>query len=406
MHDQKKSFISFSQLLALSFVVLGTCFAAGPTHAQSEGVHTRIHHHYQSVRALGMGDAFTAAADDYSAIFYNPAFLARREEFQINMSMAVAGSQSFSDFYSDLDKAGAVTGTEEDKFTAYANLLQKYYGKNFMIRLGLAEGIFVRRKFGFALLPADITLEYKVHNQAAPALNARLYADSTAAFAYGDDILGVLPGRLSWGTTVKFVNRVYLNKQVNAANLAADSKAISDSELREGYGLDADLGFLYTPAIPGDGFWSVFKLAKPAFSVVARNVAESGFKSSLKLVNKDSGTLDAPEKMYRVFDLGTKWEYPEVLLFRGRGTMDFRDIGHPNFNSRKSFHLGFEFDWRVTSLWKGAYRIGVNQNYPTLGASAQLLWFNLDVATWGEDVGSFDSPKENRMYAAKFNMVF
>lgn len=385
----------------VSFMFLGI-FAA----QAQEGIHTRIHHHYQSIRALGMGDAFTAASDDYAAIFYNPAFLARREEFQVNMAMGIAGSKSFSDFNTDASEAGKVTGTEEQKFTAYANLLQKYYGKNFMLRASLFEGAFVRHKYGFALLPADLTIEYKIHNQAAPALNARLFADSTAAFAYGDDIHGVLPGRFSWGTTLKFVNRVYLNKQVNAANLAADSKTFSKEELREGYGIDGDVGFLYTPAIPGDGMWSVFKLAKPAFSLVGRNLAESGFKSNLKLVNKDAESMEAPEKNYRVFDVGTKWEYPEVLLFRGRGTMDMRDIGHPNFSVRKGFHLGFEFDWRVTSLWKGAYRIGVNQNYPTLGASAQLLWFNLDVATWGEDVGTYDQPKENRMYAAKFNMVF
>lgn len=38
-----------------------------------------IHQPYISTRAMGMGNAFTAVADDHSAMFYNPAALARRE---------------------------------------------------------------------------------------------------------------------------------------------------------------------------------------------------------------------------------------------------------------------------------------------------------------------------------------
>jgi hypothetical protein len=66
--------------------------------------------------------------------------------------------------------------------------------------------------------------------------------------------------------------------------------------------------------------------------------------------------------------------------------------------------LGFEFDWTMTSWWKGSYRIGVNQGYPTLGASALFLLFNLDAVTYGEEVGTFNQPKENRVYMLKFNM--
>jgi hypothetical protein len=66
--------------------------------------------------------------------------------------------------------------------------------------------------------------------------------------------------------------------------------------------------------------------------------------------------------------------------------------------------LGFEFDWAMASWWKGAYRIGVNQGYPTLGFSALFTIFNLDLATYGEDVGTIDHPKENRMYTVKLNI--
>lgn len=47
--------------------------------------------------------AFTAAVDDYSAIFYNPAYLARMEESDTNLSLLHAGiDEKFPTFFSDL----------------------------------------------------------------------------------------------------------------------------------------------------------------------------------------------------------------------------------------------------------------------------------------------------------------
>ena len=111
--------------------------------AQSEGIHTRIHHHYQSPRALGMGDAFVAIASDYSAILYNPAGLARREDGQVNLSMEFAGSKSYADFSKETSSV-KTTGNSSTDYALYADLLQKYYGKAFQTRFGLFEGFWVR----------------------------------------------------------------------------------------------------------------------------------------------------------------------------------------------------------------------------------------------------------------------
>lgn len=84
--------------------------------------------------------------------------------------------------------------------------------------------------------------------------------------------------------------------------------------------------------------------------------------------------------------------------------MDFRDLGHPNANFRKSLHLGFEFDWTVKNWWKGAYRVGLNQGFFTAGLSAKFACFNLDLVTYGEDVGTYSTPLENRMYSTRLNL--
>lgn len=382
------------------FIFIIFSFIASFSHAEGS-LQSKIHHHYQSARPLGMGDAFVAVANDYNAVLYNPAGLARLEDGEINMSMEFSGSSNFASFANEVTQTGKSSSTEGQKTTEYMNLLKQYYGKQFSLRAGLLQGIWVRPHWGIAVLPADLTLDMVVHNAVGPALDFKSYLDSTIAYGYGQDFKGI-PGRLSWGVTGKFVNRGYANKLILPLDLAADSKLVKVEDWQEGYTVDADIGLLYTPQLPSEGWMSAIRLAKPTFGLVVRNIGEFGFGQSLKVFNKVK--TSPPEKMYRVLDVGTKFEYPNLWIFSGRGVMDFRDIGHPNFTTRKSFHLGFEFDWRVTSWWKGAYRIGVNQGYPTLGLSALFSIFSLDLVTYGEDVGSSQVPKENRTYMAKLNI--
>lgn len=393
----RKSFVFTAVLLGFFYSFQGKA---------QEGIHTAIHHHYQSSRALGMGDAFVATANDYTALFYNPAGLARREMGQINLSIELGGGIETQKFYKDFSEVEKGTyANDSEKYEAYADFLQKYYGKPLNFRVKAFEAIWARPNWAVGLIPLDFSFEGQIHNQAAPSLDVRAFADTTIAYGYGDDIRGALPGRLSWGVTSKFIHRGYINREVNALDLAADSKTVKKEDARDGYTFDLDVGALYTPTVPSEGFWSVFQLARPTFGAVVRNVADYGFKSSFKIFNKEQA-FEPPEKLNRVLDLGAKFEYPSLWIFGGRGEVDVRDIGHPSFTWRRALHLGFEFDWTVTSWWKGHYRFGLNQGYPTLGLSAMFMMFNLDLVTYGEDVGSYYAPKENRVWMAKLNLDF
>ena len=55
-----------------------------------------IHQDYVSTRAFGNGNAFSAVADDHSALFYNPAALARRTEGNIHMFLRAGISKIIS----------------------------------------------------------------------------------------------------------------------------------------------------------------------------------------------------------------------------------------------------------------------------------------------------------------------
>ncbi|PWU21587.1 MAG: hypothetical protein C5B49_02365 [Bdellovibrio sp.] len=364
-----------------------------------EGIHTNIHHLYQAPRALGMGGAFVAVADDYSAIFYNPAGLARLEEGQLNLSIdfAVSGGQ-LKDLYDEINSASSSSTDATAKFTAIQNVLMANFGKVYNVRAGLLEGIYVRPNWGFALIPLDLTVDATIHNLVLPSLDFRVYADSTFAFAFAQKIKSQdIPGRLAWGVTAKAVERGFINREIDATSLARDSNIFQPSDLHQGSTFDADLGLLFSPTIPTDGLISVFRTARPTFGLVAHNILNYGFHGSSSV---------APEPLYRTFDFGMKFEMPSFWIFGSRAVFDITDVGHPYFTLRKGSHLGFEFDWRVTSWWRGQYRIGVNQGYMSLGASFLLGLFRLDLLSYSEDVGSYDSPKENRLYMVKLNIDY
>ncbi len=388
---------TFCLFRVISIIMFGVAAQA------QEGVQTSIHHHYESMRALGMGDAFIASTNDYSALFYNPAALARRESGQINLAIDAGWTAETTNLSKDFsDVSSKNTTTDAEKYNAYSELLQKYYGKTFTIRAKVFEGIWVRPNWGFGIVPADVTLDMQIHNQAAPSVDIRTYVDTTIAYAYAKDLKGLVPGRLSVGSNFKLINRGYANRQFNALDFVADSQVLKKEDLRDGYTFDMDWGTLYTPEVPSEGVLSVFQLAKPTFAAVVRNVVDMGFKNTMHLMSKDQ--VEAPERLYRVLDVGAKFEYPSLWIFGGRGEVDVRDIGHPNFTVRRALHVGFEFDWSVTTWWRGHYRVGLNQGYYTAGISAMLFIFNLDFATYGEEVGSYSQPKENRIYMAKLNI--
>lgn len=387
-------------------ILLGGLSAGGSLASaavEAAGVSRTIHNHYIGARPMGMGNAFVAVANDYNAILYNPAGLARMTEGEVNLFLDVGASSTLPSMSKDLQDAQATPGSDADKQQAMLDLLRESYGKTIGLRTTLFSAFWARPGFGIAVIPADLKLEGVLHQSVGPAIDTTLYLDSTVALAYGDNFRGIQSGKLSWGVTGKLINRGYFSKSMNFVELASDSNLIKASDVREGFGIDADIGFLYTPVLPSQGFFSLFRLARPSFGLVVRNIAETKFSNSMKLLNKEASELP-PEQMHRVIDIGTRWEYPELWIFSGRGVMDFKNLLHPATSPRKSLHLGFEFDWAVASWWKGAYRVGLNQGYVTGGVSAMFTLFNLDVVTYGEDVGTFSTPQENRMYSVRLNM--
>lgn len=287
-----KRVFALAWFMATQFAMAGT------------GSNFRIHHEYHSLRALGMGDAFVAVANDYSGLFYNPAALARREDGQINLYFDVSASKDIGTFVESIgDAKDSTTNSEAETI----KVLENAYGKNFAFHATLPSGIWVRPNWGVAVLPLSLTVDLGLHSSFGPSVNATVIADTIVAYGWGKDFYWLDEGRTSAGFTLKAINRGYYSEMIHALDL--NSKIVDKTDLSEGMTVDADLGFLFTPEIPTEGSLSLLRLTKPTFGLVVKNIFDYGFKNDLNLYNKVKETSE-PEKLHRRIDVGIRWEDP------------------------------------------------------------------------------------------------
>lgn len=381
-----------SAVLAL----VGLSFLLSPSTSQGAIKDFRIYQQYQSVRAMGMGNAFTAVSDDYACLFYNPAGLARIEEGQLNLSIGASIDTKFPGFYSDLNKASSSNNAQQ-----IADFLSGNFGNAYSARASLLHAVWVRPHWGIALLPVELNLDMSIHQTGGAAVDLIAHQDTTLAYGRGWDVWWFgKDQRMSLGVVGKAIYRGYFNKALLASDLALDSNILSGKDANEGFTADADFGLLWTPTITKSSWW---RFAKPSVGIVLRNIADYGFKTNFHLIDKNSGEAD---KLGRRLDIGTKVDLPDWWIWRTRLAADMKDIGHENFTFKKGSHIGAEFLWKVKSWWQGGWRVGLNQGYFTAGLTATLGVFTLDLVTYGDELGPSDAPKSIRNYGLKASLDF
>ncbi|OFZ11060.1 MAG: hypothetical protein A2Z20_02125 [Bdellovibrionales bacterium RBG_16_40_8] len=350
-----------------------------------------IHQEYTSTRALGMGNAFVALADDHSALFYNPAGMALRKDTHLRMLLRGGADADVMSFKQDVDDAG----DDPDKMNT---ALEKHYGEHMYFRAPTLGGVLVRPKWGLAIIPVDFSLDLTLHRSVGPSVFVNAYLDTTVAYGHASLWrVSWLKNKLAFGWTAKVIHRLHYSDIVQAAQLATDDDIVNIDRSAEGVTLDGDIGFLYARK-KGENKWY-----HPSIGLVVRNVFDYGFPVNFGIYNKDP---KEPPRLQRRLDLGTKFDLPEFWVFDPKFTFDIRDIGHRNWTFKKGLHAGSELYWKMASWWKGHWAVGINQGYLTAGFGARMGIFQLDLASWGEEVGTSEASRESRRYILEASLDF
>lgn len=360
----------------------------------------KIHEDFVSPRALGMGGAYSAIVDDYSAIYLNPAGLARRDNGRFNLYLIQA---TLGGDFNKLTSQASGSGSSEDSTQKFNELLTQLYGSKYHLRTSILGGHYVRKGWGISVMPTDLSGDLYVNNQTGPQVTAVLRNDTTLAYGWGSDFNWVGPHQLSLGVTGKLVYREYYANDISAIDLGINPNIIRPSDMSEGLAADLIVGSLFSPSIPTEGFFSWLQYAKPTFSMVIRNLIDGQYLSNFHVINPESSY---PPRLGRRLDIGSVWEYPTFWIFKPRGALEFRNIGHPQWTFLKGLHLGGDLGWEVGNWLKGSYSLGINQGYLTAGVAAHLIWFHLDLATFGEEVGTSVARAESRSWLLRMSLDF
>ncbi len=375
--------------IAIATVLIGVVSVL-PSFARAGAPNYAIHEDYQSMRARGMGDAFTAVADDDFGMFYNPASLGRPHDTNVHLFLQAAADSNIDPFYNAIKNDGSDPQSID-------NTLNQYYGDDMYVRPALGA-IVTRKHWSLAILPMDFSNNFDLHHSVAASVYVNSTADSTVAYAYGNRArIPYTNQSIYWGFNLMFVHRAVYSDVIQSAQLAQNSNLFDLSRVNEGATVDGDFGLLYDlPVAPDAKF-------KPAFSLVVRDVADEGFFIPLRFFNKNAS---APSPYERVMDLGSMVDLPHFWVFDPKVALDMRDIGDSEWTPLKGLHAGADFYWRMYHWWQGFWDVGINQGYWTAGFGAQMSVFRLELASWGEEIGTTSAPVESRRYGLELSLNF
>jgi hypothetical protein len=330
---------------------------------------------FRGVRPLGMGNAFTALADDDNAIYYNPAGLAEIDHLDMGiLNPLVEISKDSMNVYNDIQD------TDFDDMSQVAELLRNHLGENQHVRAAAAPYVGFRvGKVGLMIgALAQATLDAAVRNPAWPEAHLDYIQDTGVVGGVGFKL--PLTG-LRLGATIKFVQRTSLDNIYSAADIADDGfeDQVND-DMKTGNGFSLDLGAMYR--LPWHKFFDT------NIALVVQNLPDMDFGDA-----KDM-------KMQANFGLAVS---KSLAKFKLVGTLDFDDLTmHLDEDSdlTKRLHLGLEFK----TPFFVSIRTGFNQGYWTAGATLDFRVIRIDFASYAEEIGAYAGQNMDRRYVAQITI--
>jgi hypothetical protein len=339
---------------------------------------------YETSRALGMGGACVAVADDQQAMFCNPAGLGMQNE----RAYSVFNGHFERNFdFDDVDNHIAALNSNDTAGSRNSNMsnLMEIMGKHGWQAFSNLAYYIGGTGFGIAAYYRE-SESFSVNNPVNPTINAKVEKDALisgsiarsfneAQNLFNDRAMGW------WGATMKFVSRQASDKVYYARDFAALNESILKDTDRSGATMDFDLGAI----------WQLNNTWKPTVGVFAGNILSSEFSA-------DIGTLK------RQFAVGASFrpltgpeERNEKLLL----AVDYWETGKDGAALTK-MRMGAEL-----KLSRHFYlQTGIRSGYFTGGAG--IVWndWRFQASTYSEELGQNPGDDEDRRYSCSATWEF
>lgn len=332
-------------------------------------------------RPLAMGNAYVSIADDFNALFYNPAGLARIKEWDfevLNPTLSV-GADTI-DTISEIMDLGSSTADVLDFF-------EDKTGKNQHFSLSLTPH-FIMQNFGFGIgINAGTDIAFHSDIDVEATVGANLIVPITYAMNFLGD-------RLSVGGSIKLRGFAGLDGNLNIETLSElggskqdTATEESDNEnVRGGSGAGVDIGILFTP----------IQTMKPTLGLSITDLGGTTFKATSDEVAAPEDVLPSVNAGFSLRPIDTKFSYLSLAL-------ETHSINQPIHYSHK---LRFGAEWGISSILK--LQAGLADGYLTGGLEFDVALLNLRFASYAVDHGPIVGLNEglvDRRYALQIKLI-
>lgn len=320
-----------------------------------------------SVRAVGMGGAFVAVVDDSNSLFYNPAGLSRAGGVYWTIIDPAIG-------LSNVDALQTLSDLQSD--SGFASALSGIYGEPFWIGGGAKTAI-VLPFFGVAYYD-NLNLQLELTNPVYPNLHLVGYNDIGLALGFA---FPIIPGFLYGGMNIRRVQRTGTDQNITGGVISNLDPDLITNDLENkalGYGMDIGMNFVIpTPFV------------HPIFSAVWKNVGGTSFVS-------DTGTNPPSDEGDMTLGAALEVDLPIISI---TPALELRKLNQADEQLGKKIHLGLEIGLPLIDLRAGFY-----QGYYTLGVGLGLGPLDINVATYGVELGEYPGQLEDRRYVLQIGI--
>jgi len=331
---------------------------------------------YNGIRQMSMGGAAIAVVNDETSLLVNPAGLGKLRDFIVTV------------FDPELDigaETQTIIGTDVNAITNPQKLLDKLNqnkGKHMHARAQVFPSLVVPN-FGFGIF-GKYSVDGSVDDTGT---NFSLDYTNDYALVLGFN-LRIWDGIIKIGANARVINRV----QVSETTIPAASTGLSISSMAsEGVGVASDVGMIITVPV----VWL------PTISGVIRDTGDTRytlrkgmFTNSATRPAPTSQTIDAAFALFPIHGKSTRSSF----------TAEYKDVMNvaEEKDAMRRVHVGYELNIGDAFFIRG----GMNQRYWTAGLELAVGNYQLQLGSYGEDIGVDKTPVEDRRYIGKFSFRF
>lgn len=373
----KRYRIVVSPFFIISCVALAVAWtplarAHGPTYAGE------IDEFYSGVRMMGMGGVYVNVVNDETALLTNPAGLGKLRDLTFTIfDPEVHAGFLDTEIVTISNYAGALN------VQGLLDVLNTSKGKHWHAKYQVFPSI-VGPNFGTGVI-AKYQYNAEV-NEAGTNFRFDYVSDLALPLGY---TFRFFSGIMKIGVVGRLMNRTEVHSDINPASTGLELKNISS----EGIGIGADVGMILTAPIA----------LLPAMGAVVRDVGNTTYNLREGMLN---ATTNRPQETAQTIDVSLSAQPIISNRIRATVALEYRGITTPLVDGQedamKRAHAGLEFNFADFAFLRG----GANQGYWTAGLEFATERFQLQAATYGEEIGTPTARREDRRWIGKFALRF